>query len=167
MILTTNLIFLLGVIATQAYKQWKIYYKTMLFVSFCNFLYNFLCRDHLTWAYHPDLLLNHKTTDLINSFVLLPSITLLYLHFFPAKKNRQIIYYLSWIAGFSALEYLWFLFERISYQHGWNFFWSVGFYFAMFYTIRAHHTNLKIALLFSLAVIIFLLITFKIPFYQE
>lgn len=163
MILATNLAFFIAAVVSRALKEWKTYYETVIYVSFCNLLYNLLCRDHLTWSYHPDFLLNHTTTDLLNSFVLLPTTTILYLHFYPTKQAKQIVYYLGWIAGYSAVEYLWFAFGRITYDHGWNFLWSIGFYFAMFYALRAHHTNLKRALLFSLVSVVFLLITFKVP----
>ncbi|TDF99338.1 hypothetical protein E1757_05625 [Paenibacillus piri] len=75
---------------------------------------------------------------------------------------KQIYYYLGWIAGFSALEYLWFLSGYITYHYGWNIFWSIGFYFAMFYVIKTHHRNVKKALLVSLVSVVFLMIVFKV-----
>lgn len=165
MILATNVSFLLVAIISGAFKKWKNYYETMIYVSFCNLLYNVLCHDQQTWKYQPDFLLNHKTADLINTFVLLPSSTILYLHFFPMHKFKKVFYYLGWIAGFSSLEYLWFKFGRISYDEGWNFLWSIGFYFAMFFAIKVHNSNPQKALLFSLVSIAFLLINFKIQFY--
>jgi hypothetical protein len=163
MILVTNVVFLLATIVSGAFKKWKTYYETIIFVSFCNLLYNFLCKDRLTWSYQPDILLNHKTADLVTTLVLLPATITLYLHFFPTNKLKKIFYYLGWIAGFSALEYIWYLFGYITYNYGWNLLWSIGFYFVMFYTIILHHTNLKIALLLSLFSVVFLVITFKIP----
>ncbi|WP_414813334.1 CBO0543 family protein [Paenibacillus sp. Soil766] len=165
--LATNLCFLFATFISRAFKEWKKYYQTMLFVSFCNLMYNLLCHDHLTWVYHPDFLLTHITTDLINTFVLLPSSTLMYLYFFPSKKIIQIMYYLGWIALFSVIEGWWHLYGRITYDFGWNFVWSIGFYFVMFYVIRIHHTNLVRALLISLISVVFLIIVFKIPISVE
>lgn len=164
MILITNLLFVIAVIVSRAYKQWNKYFDVMLFVSFCNLLYNFLCHDYLTWSFHPDFLLNHKTADLINTFLLLPSTTLLYLHFFPAVKRNKVIYYSCWVFGFSALEYLWYSFERITYQNGWNFVCSIAFYFFMFLTIRLLHSHRVIGLLVSAGTVAFLIIYFRIPF---
>ncbi|CAG7629361.1 CBO0543 family protein [Paenibacillus allorhizosphaerae] len=163
MILATNVLFVLAALVSGAIKKWKTYYETILFISFCDLLYNLLCKNHLTWAFYPDFLLNHKTTELVNLFVLLPATTMLYLHFFPNHKTKQFVYYLGWIAGYSVIEFVWFRFGRITYHHGWNFYWSIGFYFAMFYVLRTHHTNLKRALLFSLVAVVLLIITFKIP----
>lgn len=163
MIIITNLIFVIAVIVSRAYKQWQQYYDVMLFVSFCNLLYNFLCKEHLNWAYNPDFLLTHKTADIFNTFVLLPSTTLLYLCRFPADKRKKVIYYLIWVTGYSAIEYMWHFFGRITYHHGWNFIWSIGFYFLMFLTIRLLHTKRAIGLLLSLASVVFLCIYFKVP----
>jgi hypothetical protein len=162
-ILITNLLFVIAVIVSRAFKQWNKYYDVMLFVSFCNLLYNFLCHDYLTWLFHPDLLLTHKTADFMNTLLLLPSTTLLYLHFFPAAKRNQVIYYFSWVIGFSALEFLWYSYGRITYHHGWHFVWSIAFYFFMFLTIRLLHSHRVIGLLVSAGTVAFLIIYFQIP----
>jgi hypothetical protein len=72
MIVLTNAALLLIAVTSGSLKFWEKYYKTALYVSLCNLLYNYLCRDYLIWSFHPDMLLNHKTTDLLNTFVLLP-----------------------------------------------------------------------------------------------
>ncbi|UKS25428.1 hypothetical protein LOZ80_28100 [Paenibacillus sp. HWE-109] len=163
MILLTNAAFMLTVIITKAYKKWHVYYATMLFVAFCNLIYNFLCHDYLIWTFRPDLLINHRMTDLVNTFVLLPATTLLYLHFYPEQTAKKYIYFVSWISGFSIIEYIWYVSGRITYQHGWTIVWSIGFYFAMFLTIRLHHTKRITALVFSFACALFLILFFKVP----
>lgn len=163
MILLTNLLFVAAVFVSGAYKQWNKYYEVMLFVSFCNLLYNFLCHDYMTWSFHPDFLLNHKTADIFNTFIFLPSSVLLYLQFFPASKRTKWIYYLLWVIGYSLLEYIWYMYGRITYDHRWNFYWSIAFYFTMFCTIRLLHTRRKAGLLIALASVVFLVIYFRIP----
>lgn len=163
MILIKNLLFVIAVLISRAYKQWNKFYDVMLFVSFCNLLYNFLCHGYLTWSFHPDRLLDHKSTDLMNTFILLPSTTLLYLTFFPAAKRNQVYYYLMWIIGYSALEYLWYSYGRITYHHGWNIIWSIAFYFFMFLTIRLLHSNRAAGLLLSAVTVACLVIYFHIP----
>ncbi|MCY9661359.1 hypothetical protein P5G65_29760 [Paenibacillus chondroitinus] len=167
MILITNLLFVIAAIVSRAYKQWNKYYDVMLFVSFCNLLYNFLCHDYIIWSFYPDLLLNHKTADLVNTFLLLPSTTLLYLTFFPAAKRNQVIYYFLWVTGYSALEYLWYAYGRITYHHGWHFVWSIAFYFFMFLAIRLLHSHRAAGLLLSVATITFLIIYFHIPIWKQ
>ncbi|MDD9266929.1 CBO0543 family protein [Paenibacillus sp. GCM10023248] len=163
MILITNLLFLAAALATGARKEWQKYYDVMLFVSLCNLLYNFLCYDYMIWAFHPDFLLSHKTADLLNTFILLPSAVLLYLHFYPAAALSKRIYYFIWVAGFSTIEFIWHAFGRIAYEHGWNIYWSIAFYFTMFGTIRLLHTRRKAGLLVSLISVVFLVIYYRVP----
>ncbi|WP_438444235.1 CBO0543 family protein [Gorillibacterium sp. sgz5001074] len=168
MLLLTNLVFLLAFFLTGAFKRWRSYYPTALYVSYCNFLYNFLCKEHLTWIFHPDLLNSHKLSDLVNSFVLLPSMTFLYLFHYPgeAPSRKKAGYLTIWASGFSILEGIWYLLGHISYDRGWNLAWSIAFYFVMFYMIGLHHRSVGRALVLSLFVIGFLLASFRIPFWE-
>ncbi|OPH54680.1 hypothetical protein BC351_31180 [Paenibacillus ferrarius] len=167
MILFCNIALLLTSILTGSLKRWQLYYKTVLYLSFCNLLYNVLCSHSLTWSFRSDSLLNHKTTDLLNTFILLPCTAILYLHFFPtSKKRNKFYYYLAWVAGFSAIEYFWYILDLIIYNHGWSFPCSIAFYFAMFYALELHHRNVSKALLFSFFAILFLVIAFKIPIWK-
>jgi hypothetical protein len=165
LLLFANFGFLAAAVITGAIRRWKQYYPTVLYVSFCNLLYVVLAENRPTWAFYSPLL-TPKASDLLNTFLLLPSTTMLYLYFFPESKSRRVIYYLLWIAGFSALEYIWQLLKLIRYDHGWNLLWSVAFYFAMFFAIRLHQTSLGKALLFSLGVTVFLVFWFRIPIWK-
>jgi hypothetical protein len=165
LLLFANFGFLAAAVITGAIRRWKQFYPTVLYVSFCNLLYIVLAENHLTWAFH-SAFLTPKASDLLNTFLLLPSTTMLYLYFFPETRHRKVIYYLLWTAGFSALEFIWQLLELIRYDHGWNLLWSVGFYFVMFFAIRLHQTSLSKALPFSLAVIILLILWFRIPIWK-
>ncbi|MBB3111913.1 hypothetical protein FHS18_003981 [Paenibacillus phyllosphaerae] len=166
MILASNLILLIATVWTRSYRSWRQFYATILFVSGVNLLYNFLCLKKLPWAFKPDILLTHRGGDLANTLLLLPCTVLLYLQYYPSGKKNQAIYYLAWIAFFTALETVWYGIGNIQYDHGWNLLWSVTFYFLMFFVIRIHHTHTGKALLFSLATVIALLALFRIPFWQ-
>jgi hypothetical protein len=163
--LFANFGFLAAAVITGAIRRWKQFYPTVLYVSFCNLLYIVLAENHPTWAFH-SALLTPKASELLNTFLLLPSTTMLYLFFFPQTRRSKVIYYLLWTAGFSALEFIWQLLKLIRYDHGWNLFWLVGFYFVMFFAIRLHQTSLSKALPFSLAVIILLILWFRIPIWK-
>lgn len=168
MILFCNLAFLLGCYFSGASKKWTLYYDTILYIALCNLLYNFICRDFQLWIYNADLLLNHVNTELVNSFVLLPSLVVTYLHFLPSSSSlrRKTIYYCAWVFGLSALELIWYLTGYISYEHGWNLFYSILFDFVMFFTLELHHKNVKKALVLSAATILSLIILFNVPFWK-
>lgn len=163
MILATNVLFVLTVLFTGVWRKWRNYYDTILLVSFWNVFYNFICQDYLTWEFRPEVLLAHKVADLVNTFVLLPSATLLYLKFFPLRRMRQLFYYFAWVAGFSALEGIWLLWGVIAYQHGWNWWWSVAFYFVMFAVMLLHDRRKGWALAVCAVCVVLLLIYFDVP----
>jgi len=165
MILLSNALLLIVTVLTGAVKRWREYYNTVLLVSLCNLLYNFLCRERMTWIFHPEMMLSHKAADLLNTFVLLPATTILYLYYFPgsASKGKKWLYYILWVAGFSALEWVWLRSGTIAYDNEWTYFWSIGFCVVMFYILRLHHTHPGRALLLSAAVVTFLTLRFHIP----
>lgn len=167
MILGTNILLMLAAAMTRAYGKWREYYGTIVFVSLCNLLYNFFCDRYLLWALNPEILLNHKTADLLNTVVFLPATVLLYLKYFPGQSRWKYLYYVLWVLGYSALEFTWYAFGRITYHHGWNFFWSMGFYLLMFMTIRLHETRRAAALWILVLTTAILLVYFKVPFFKE
>ncbi|TLS50683.1 hypothetical protein FE782_18435 [Paenibacillus antri] len=165
MIILSNAALLTAALVTGAAKRWRQYYNTILFVSLSNLLYNFLCHDRLTWMFQPESLLSHKVADLMNTFILLPCTAILYLHHFPSEGTiaRKSAYYALWVAGFSALEWIWQWRGIIVYDHAWTYYWSVGFYVVMFAMLRLHHTHTERALLYSALVVMFLVARFEVP----
>ena len=165
MILFANAVLLTTAFVTGAARRWRDFYNTVLFVSFCNLLYNVLCRERMTWIFEPEALLSHKAADLLNTFVLLPATTMVYLYYFPASASvfRKLSYYFLWVLGYSALEFAWFRVGTIRYANEWSFLWSVGFYLAMFFMTRLHHTRPGRALVCSVVVVVFLVARFDVP----
>ncbi|MFB9325548.1 CBO0543 family protein [Paenibacillus aurantiacus] len=165
MILATNVLFALAALFTGTWRKWREFYDTILLVSFWNVFYNFICHDYMTWKFHPEILLAHKQADLLNTFVLLPSTTLLYLRFFPLRQGlgRQLVYYFAWVAGYSALEGIWLLVGVISYERGWTLWWSVAFYFVMFAVILLHDRRKGWALTICGVCVVLLIAHFDVP----
>ncbi|MCZ8522045.1 MULTISPECIES: CBO0543 family protein [Paenibacillus] len=166
MVILTNLAFLFWALASKAYKQWRTYYPTLVFVPFVNAMYNVLCADYLPWFYQSDSLLSHKAIDLINTFILLPCTALLYLHYFPGRQRIQLWYYLGWISFFTLIEYAWHAQGLIQYNIGWNLYWSILFYFAMFLAIVLHDRRPLMSLFFSFSFAASLLAIFRIRFWE-
>ncbi|WP_426454692.1 CBO0543 family protein [Paenibacillus sp. S-38] len=164
MILLTNVILLFLTLITKVIRKWKVYYSTLLFVPMVNGLYNTLCADKLPWSYE-DSLLSHKAIEMLDTLILLPGTTILYLHFYPQNNYKQL-YYLGWIAVYTAVEYTWHLGGHIQYEHGWNLYWSLLFYFAMFLAVRLHQTRAIAAWCFSIAYTSFLMAVFDISLFD-
>jgi len=165
MILLSNAVLLTTAFVTGSARRWRDYYHTVLLVSLSNLLYNFLCRERMTWVFEPGAWMSHKTIDLLNTFVLLPATTILYLNYYPSEgsKGRKLTYFFLWVAGYSAMELVWFRTGSIWYDNDWTYFWSVGFYWVMFFIMRLHHTHPGRALFCSVVVIAFLVARFDVP----
>jgi hypothetical protein len=126
------------------WKNWEKYYPTILFVMVVNLFASFLTYHHALWNYTPDALVGTQTAlELINSFVMLPSTTFVYLSKFPSyNKFCQYGYIVLWIAIYSGLEFIdHYVIKGIYYTNGWLWLTSTLFDCAMFSIIRLHHLH--------------------------
>ena len=134
--------FIVAVLKLGDRQNWQKYYPTILFVMAINLAASYLTYHHILWYYNPDILVKTSTTvELINSFVMLPSTAFIYLSRFPAgSRLNQYSYIVFWVCIYSTLEFLdHYIFNGISYKHGWSWSSSVIFDFAIFTIIRLHY----------------------------
>lgn len=145
------------------WRNWKLYYPTMLFMALGSFTYSLLTYNFPLWAFESPLL---KTTgsNLLFTFIGFPADVLLYLTYFPKTLSKQIIYVLAWVAYFMLIEWLSYRLGFISYHSGWTIWWSLLFNCIMFPLIWLHFKRPLWALSFSFVVAVFFLTYFKIPF---
>lgn len=122
------------------WKNWRAYYSTMLFWAFGDLMYRFLFGDKALWL-HYTRYLSEKQIELIWILVINPCTSLLFLTFYLKQKSLKdrIYYILFWIAGYSMLELIMHELGLIIYCNGWNFYWSVAFYFLMFPILILHY----------------------------
>lgn len=123
------------------WKHWRKYYPTLLFVMTVNLTASFLAYHHSLWIYQPDLLVKSSTiVELLNSYVMLPISTLLFLSNYPsAGAWRQCCYVLLWIGIYAILEWIDSALGGITYAHGWSLTHSHLFDCIMFPIWRFHH----------------------------
>jgi hypothetical protein len=145
------------------WKNWKKYQPSMLYITSGGLLYEYLTRGYNLWLFHPDFLYNQTITVIVYAVVTMPLSILIFLSHYPQKHMKQILYILKWVMIYSAVELALQLFGRITYQHGWNFWFSVLFDVVMFPMIRLHHVKPLLAYFISLVIIILLMICFKVP----
>jgi hypothetical protein len=146
------------------WKNWRLYYPTILFMIVGNFLYNILTYNHPIWMYQGTLFPNHTTTDIFNSFVLFPAVILLYLPHFPKEgMMKKVIYIVLWILVFISVEWLLSYFGFFSYYNGWSIVWSLLFNIGMFTILKIHFKKPLLAWIISIMVILFLVIYFDVP----
>lgn len=144
-------------------KNWKQYHPTMLYITSGGLLYEYLTKDHSLWVFHPDFLYNQSMVVLVYAVITMPLCVLIFLSRYPQKKMKQVVFVLFWIGIFASLELVMELTGRISYQHGWSFWYSVLFDTMMFPMLRLHHLKPIRAYMISVIIIVFLMVWLKVP----
>lgn len=155
--------FLLSAWRWGDWKGWEKYYATVLFVMVVNLAVSFITYHHILWNYSPDALVKTQTTvELINSFIMLPLATFLYLSKFPANNELyQYGYMIVWILIFSGLEFIDQTLGGISYKHGWSWLTSSIFDCAIFSIVRLHYLRPIYAWIATLVLTIVILALFN------
>lgn len=147
-------------------KDIRKYGLTLYYIITCNLLYNILCHDHLLWKYKPDLLPEtHLLIDLIYTFIILPTVALLYLSHFPFNKGKQkgFIYISKWVAVSLILEFVYLKMGRIELQNGYEYWMEFLFYPTMYGMLRLHPSRPLLTYILSFIIILFFILVFDVP----
>ncbi|GAE35910.1 hypothetical protein JCM9157_3049 [Halalkalibacter akibai JCM 9157] len=146
-------------------KTWRHvprFHKTLVFVSFINAFYYYLCRNFLLWEFNPKGM-NRKWLRAIHILFVTPAITLLSLSSFPSNLSKQILHVMKWTIGSTLIEYFTYRMRIMEYRHGWNVFWS-GVIFFILYTYSYLHSKKPVATwILSFVTMFFFIAKFNIP----
>jgi len=137
-------VFLMAAWKWGDWRNWQKYYSSMLFVAFVDMSAAYIFYHHPLWIFGPDAFVHTETVvQFINTYLVLPATTLVYLSKFPSTgRGHQCAYIFMWVLIFGALEFIdHTIIGGISYGNGWSLRTSVFFDFAMFTTIRIHYTR--------------------------
>jgi hypothetical protein len=147
------------------YKNVKIYGLTIYYVITCNLLYNTICQKYLLWEYKPDSLLKtHVFVDLIYTFIVLPSITFLFLEKYPKSNSvsKKVFYVIRWVATCLVVEIIFIKTGRLVLQNGYEYWMEFLFYPTMFSMILLHQRKPLLTYVLSTGIIIFLVLIFDV-----
>jgi hypothetical protein len=92
----------------------------------------------------------------------------MYLTRYPFKSRwlMQTAYITLWAVLWSLVEGVFVILKITTYHNGWNFGWTVLFWFIMFPTIRLHHTRPLLAWLVYVLFAMFVIPYVHIPITQ-
>ncbi len=144
------------------WKNWKVYYPTILYVILVDFLTNFLTAHYPLWEFNYKIV-NHTLSDIFIAFTVFPSTVILFLSHYPRKPIRQAFHILLWAGLYILLEALCTWQGLFLAQNGWNLWWSSGFDVMMFVMIRLHYQKPLLAWPISAALITVALYILKLP----
>jgi hypothetical protein len=145
------------------WRNWKLYYPTILFFIVGNFSYGLLTYNYPLWEFESLLLKTTGSTFLI-TIVAFPATILIFLPHYPKGKVKQILYILLWVLTYTLIEIVSHKLGFFSYHNGWNIWWSVLFNLIMFPLLRLHHKKPPLAWSVSIIMGLTILIYFKVPF---
>ncbi|MCM3093890.1 MULTISPECIES: CBO0543 family protein [unclassified Cytobacillus] len=152
------------------WRNWKIYYPTMLFFILGDFLYLYLLSDiYPMWTYDPQGI--DEKANLTNTHVSLsiiavkyPATILIYLYRFPAGNLiKKLLYISGWVLLYTVNEIVDIKLKLIKYDNGWNLKWSILFNAVMFIILWVHFKRPAAAWELSILFFIFLWRQFDVP----
>lgn len=144
------------------WKNWRLYYPTILYFIVGDLLYTILTYNYPLWEFESPLL---KTTfsDILICFVFFPATIFLYLPRFPKGVSKQILYVLLWVVIYTATEIISFTFGFFSYHNGWNIYWSILVNCFMFPSLWIHYKKPPLAWFLYFVLAAAVIIYFKVP----
>jgi hypothetical protein len=161
------LLFLVAAIKWGDWRNWKVYYPTILFFICGDLLKNSLLHDHRMWTYHElifeNIFFGHLIINLLVLAIIYPSTILIYLGRYPLKRWKQIYWTGFWIFVYMTYEVVYLQLHLIKYHYGWTIWWSLVFNVVTFILLRVHHKNPIVAWVASLIFIVFLWNAFNLP----
>ncbi len=157
------IIFIIAAWRWGDWRNWKLYYPTILFFIVGNFSYTLLTYNYPLWQFESPLL---KTTgsNFITILFAFSATILLFLPYYPKGKVKQIVYILIWVFIYTIIERVSLLLGFFSHHHGWSIWWSLLFNLFMFPLLWLHYNKPLLAWLISIIVAIIIIVYFKVPF---
>ncbi|MDP4552924.1 CBO0543 family protein [Alkalihalobacillus macyae] len=132
------------------WKNWELYYPTMLYVSLSSFVYEFISHSHFhLWELQEDHLFNLMNVHFVHNLIINPLVAFLYLSNYPRSLFKKFYYTVIWIIMFGLIEWLGKWMEVITYHNDWSIGWSLFFLTIMFPMILLHHTHKLVAIILS------------------
>lgn len=146
-------------------KLEKILYNCFIYNYMSIIVYFFvdMGKDYYLWKLEKDFFINRTFSNLMLSFIIFPCMVMLFLANCPSPWKKQVLYMIKWGAIFALIETVMFLFGRITYHNGWNYWWSMAFDFTMPPMLRFHYVKPIPAWIVSFSSAAFYIIFFHVP----
>ncbi|MFX4262238.1 CBO0543 family protein [Pelotomaculum propionicicum] len=143
------------------WRNWRRYYPTVLFFIAIDFAYGYITKNQPLWQFE-SLVITSTFSFIFVALVGQPPAIFLFLSLYPNKLHKQIGYILIWVAIFSIIEIIAFKIGSISYQNGWNIWFSILFNCIMFTIIRLHYKEPLQAWIITIVLAVIIMFLFNI-----
>lgn len=160
-----TMLFLGVFLFTRSYEYLERYYSTVLYVSSMSILYALICTNYGLWLFPIWWIFSDHASALLQTAILFPSTTVLFLRYLPRNKWFKAFYFIFFVVLYVIMEWIMLRHGEIRYEHGWNLGWSTLIDVLMFFMILMHENNKKITWLFTVVIITFFVISFRVPLF--
>jgi len=145
------------------WRNWKLYYPTIIFMILGDFVYMFLTFQKPLWIMESPLV-GRTFSNLIISFFMYPSVVLIFLpHFLKRNLNNKVLYIAAWTLFFVGFEYLAIKISDMTYYNGWNLLYSLFLDLIIFNLLWIHHKKPLLGICMAAIVGTCIMLYFKIP----
>ena len=144
------------------WKNWKLYYPTMLFYIIGNLTEDIITCKKPLWLYYGSTSID-RLADYLFGFLIFPCVVILFLSRYPKGRMKQLAYLCAFIAVMSFVEIVLYSHGEIKYYNGWNLWWSILLYVGVFPLLRLHYKNPIWAWVILFALVAGGVFHFKIP----
>ena len=152
------------------WRNWKLYYPTILFFIIGDLTYVLVSTNKTLWEYDSPIL-NGDFIEILIAFVIFPCTIFLffalYLKVKRSSNNKILIHLLFFLFCsfvYTSVECLSCLLGFFSYHNGWSIYWSFGFNCIMFPLLLLHYKNPFWAWLTSITLGYLVVYFFNLPF---
>ncbi|WP_044337025.1 CBO0543 family protein [Rossellomorea aquimaris] len=143
-----------------SWNRWKEFLPTIYYFSFFNMFYQYISYTMKAVWELDGFFINMFVTDSLYTMIAYPCLVVLFLSHYPEEIRMKILYNFKYIGVAILIEWAAWTMESIEYFEGWNLWWTLLFYFIMFPMLSLHYRNPFRALVLSVFVVAFLLISF-------
>lgn len=119
------------------WKNWRLYYPTILFYIIVDFNHMLLLTEKELWVIHG--FCNDTIADYFISFIIAPCVIILFLSNYPKRIIKQVFYIGVYVFIYSAIDYIAYFYKTIAYHNGWNIKWTIMLYISAFILLRLHY----------------------------
>lgn len=144
------------------WKNWRLYYPTILFFWCGDLIYNVLFYQKPLWVFvNPTF--SHYFTDMICAFLIFTCTVLIYIPCYPKRFKYQILYIGYWVLIYTAIEWLFFILGGIAYRNGWSLRWSAVHNVYQFILLKIHHDRPILAWTLAFVILFIIAFIFEVP----
>jgi hypothetical protein len=146
------------------WRDWRRYLPTMYFMSFFDLLYLTITEHYRLWQILPDFAIRKILfVEFIYVFIVFPLTVFIFLSRYPKTFPKIIFHYIQWISLYWIFELIAYHYNNITYDHGWNIWWSLLFDTVMFPMLRLHYDKPLLAIGLSICFVAIYIAIFRVP----